>query len=331
MLDFLITSEDNFLTADDGVAPFVHTDEIHVQWNTFTFNRTMADYEPEYGVPRLVTMESDVHSDSLARRGLAFELEHGFFKTPIGRATYLQNLRQISEACLETTQYGVIYAILTCKNEWRSFAYMHGSASVRPQDVLKSRKQEWAIVNRSEKGLYHLDALIKDKMRERGISPDTWLLAPRTAAQFQMNEFHTEYYRSGARYRKNLEEGANAIQPFRNSRVYEVRRFDADFSDAPKCPLSRPRSIGSYWVLPANSNYITIYDMDTDNWKTLSRADLGYGDGTLLLMRPFETYQMGSGVLLKRGSEFGNTFVGNNDFMLAGKLKEMRDARDIDE
>lgn len=32
----------------------------------------MADYEPEYGVPRLVTMESDVHSDSLARRGLAF-------------------------------------------------------------------------------------------------------------------------------------------------------------------------------------------------------------------------------------------------------------------
>lgn len=244
---------------------------------------------------------------------LTAELEHGFFKTPIGRATYLQNLRQISEACLETTQYGVIYAILTCKNEWRSFAYMHNTASVRPQDVLKSRKQEWAIVNRSEKGLYRLDALIKDKMRERGISPDTWLLAPRTAAMFQMNEFHTEYYRSGARYRKNLEEGADAIQPFRNSRVYEVRKFDADFADAPKCPLSRLRSIGSYWVLPAGAQHITIYDMDSDSWKTLSREELKKGastDETLLLMRPFETYQMGSGVLLQRGSEFGNTFVG---------------------
>lgn len=157
-------------------------------------------------------------------------------------------------------------------------------------------------------------------MRERGISPDTWLLAPRTAAMFQMNEFHTEYYRSGARYRKNLEEGADAIQPFRNSRVYEVRKFDADFADAPKCPLSRLRSIGSYWVLPAKAKYITIYDMDSDSWKTLSREELKKGaseNETLLLMRPFETYQMGSGVLLQRGSEFGNTFVGNNDFMLA--------------
>lgn len=44
VLDFLITSEDNFLTANDGVCPFVKTDEIHVQWNTFTFNRCVTVY-----------------------------------------------------------------------------------------------------------------------------------------------------------------------------------------------------------------------------------------------------------------------------------------------
>ena len=326
VLDFLITSNDNFLISE--ICPVVQTDEIHVAWNTFKFDRVMADYEPEFGMPRFVTAESSSSSDSLARRGLAMQLEYGFWKTPLGRQHYLMNLQQIQEACLETLHYGVVHAILSAKNEWRSWLMEHGSigAPNNIKHMLKTRKQEWAIVQRDPKGMFLLDAQIKDHMRSRGIVPDRWLLAPRTAMYFTMvSDFQTEYYRRGPKADANLQQGAEAMTPFRGTQVREVRKFDMDFCNKPSCPLSRPRSIGSYYIMEPKDKQITLYDMDKDCWVTLQKQDickaagLENDDGTkrLLIMRFAETYQMGSGVLVKSGEEFGNTFVGNSDMMLS--------------
>ena len=325
VLDFLITSNDNFLITE--ICPVVQTDEIHVAWNTFKFDRVMADYEPEFGMPRFVTAESSSSSDSLARRGLAMQLEYGFWKTPLGRQHYLMNLQQIQEACLETLHYGVVHAILSAKNEWRSWLMEHGSfgAPGNIKHMLKTRKQEWAIVQRDPKGMFLLDAQIKDHMRSRGIVPDRWLLAPRTAMYFTMvSDFQTEYYRRGPKADANLQQGAEAMTPFRGTQVREVRKFDMDFCNKPSCPLSRPRSIGSYYIMEPDDTQITLFDMNKDCWVTLLKDDICNAAGIrpetdkrLLIMRFAETYQMGSGVLVKSGEEFGSTFVGNSDMMLS--------------
>ena len=42
--DFLITSGDDWYTSI--LAPFERTDEIHVSWSIFKFDRQLADYEP---------------------------------------------------------------------------------------------------------------------------------------------------------------------------------------------------------------------------------------------------------------------------------------------
>ena len=325
VIDFLICSNDSFLTTE--ICPVVQTDEIHVSWNTFRFDRVMADFEPEFGMPRFVTAESSSSSDSLARRGLAMQLEYGFWKTPLGRQHYLMNLQQIQEACLETLQYGVVHAILSSKNEWRSWLLEHGNVrgASGVKELLKTRKQEWAIVQRDPKGMFLLDAQIKDHMRSRGIEPDRWLLAPRTAMYFSMvSDFQTEYYRRGPKADVNLQKGANAMNPFRGTQVREVRKFDMDFCNKPSCPLSRPRSIGSYFIMEPDDEFITVYCMEKDCWVTHSKqaicdaAELDADTGKrLLIMRFSENYQMGSGVLCKSGEEFGSTFVGNSDMMLS--------------
>jgi hypothetical protein len=71
ILDFLIKSKDRF---EFKILPWKQTDELHVSWNVFQFNRTLAGYEPELGVPRLVTQEHSSRTDSLSRRGLAFQV-----------------------------------------------------------------------------------------------------------------------------------------------------------------------------------------------------------------------------------------------------------------
>ena len=54
-------------------------------------------------------------------RGLAFQLEHGFFTTERGK-NFMLNLQQITDAIHTTAYFGVIHALLTGKTfykEWR--------------------------------------------------------------------------------------------------------------------------------------------------------------------------------------------------------------------
>ena len=239
---------------------------------------------------------------------------------------FAQNLKQIQEACLETCHYGVMHALLGGKAHYRDWHVMHGRTTVRPQDVQKQRKMEFAIAQRDKKGMYLLDATIKDRMGERGIEPSLWIVPPKLAMYFTMTgDWQTEYWHRGPQYEANLEKGPANMNPFRGTRVRECRKFDPDFLDKPHCPLTRTREIGSYWVLPQGSRYITIYDMCKDSWVTLDRVDLCFEGKVpadsffvdLLIMRPFETYRMSSGILCKPGSDLGNTYTGNHDFMLS--------------
>tara|TARA_A100001015_G_scaffold278015_1_gene337805 strand:- start:1017 stop:1535 length:519 start_codon:yes stop_codon:yes gene_type:complete len=74
VLDYKIRKEDEFYTR--SLLPWEYTDDLHVAWEIFSFNRTLADLEPHQGVPRYVSAQQEAHTDNLLRRGLAFIIEH---------------------------------------------------------------------------------------------------------------------------------------------------------------------------------------------------------------------------------------------------------------
>ena len=78
-LDFMIRKEDEFYTR--SLLPWEYTDDLHIAWEIFSFNRTLADLVPHQGLPRFVTQESEKHTDNLLRRGLAFIIEHSRIKS----------------------------------------------------------------------------------------------------------------------------------------------------------------------------------------------------------------------------------------------------------
>ena len=109
VLNYMITGEADFYME---LLPWVETDDLSVQWEIFTFNKTLFDLEPNQAVPRYVTAEREARSDRLVRRGLGFIIEHGFYTTEMGRRHYLMNLRQITDAVTETAAHGVLIALL---------------------------------------------------------------------------------------------------------------------------------------------------------------------------------------------------------------------------
>ena len=335
VLDYLITEEDAWYTRD--VLPWVLTDDLSVKWDIFRFNKTLMDLEPHQGVPRYVTAERESRSDRLVRRGLAFIIEHGFYKTDQGRQHYLMNLRQIVDSVNETAYHGVIHSLLASKNHYKEWERQHGATVTRVGQLLRGQRRRWAVVQKKERGLYLLDAELKDQMKYEGVSPNVWILPSKMSIYVTMvPSAEVEFYRKGSGAAANLEKGPDNLLTFRGSKVFETRPFDIDFIGEPRDLLVRQRQIGEYFVFPASGDEgkgerdIYIYSMDSDSFERISytvaaqiakanAATAGVstsGEGTVLLLRPFQTYNMASGILMKGGLDTGFTAHGHHDFML---------------
>ena len=392
VIDYLVTNENDWYTSQ--VLPWVETDDLSIKWEIFRFNKTLMDLEPHQGVPRYVTAEREARSDRLVRRGLAFIIEHGFYSTDQGRQHYLMNLRQIVDSVNETAYHGVVHALLSADNHYKEWNRQHGSRVARPGDLQRQQKRLWGIVQKQERGLYLLDAELKDTMRYEGVSPDTWIVPSKMSIYVTMvPSSEVEYYRGGPNTQDSMEKGPAKMLSFRGSKVFESRPFDIDFIGEPYDLLVRRRQIGEHFILGgkpsgrasngdpltvrdgANAGYFDsfIFDMDTDNFERVSfraAAEAGFstliglppakkalvnaalraggapqteidaaliaGSGAaaydalnlnaqngakpyyrVLLVRPFETYDMASAILLKRGLETGMTAHGHHDFMLS--------------
>jgi hypothetical protein len=350
VLDYLITEEDAWYTKD--ILPWVLTDDLSVKWDIFRFNKTLMDLEPHQGVPRYVTAERESRSDRLVRRGLAFIIEHGFYKTDQGRQHYLMNLRQIVDSVNETAYHGVIHALLAAKNHYKEWERQHGTMVVRPGQLLERQRRRWAVVQKQERGFYLLDAELKDQMKYEGVKPNAWILPSKFSIYVTMvPSAEVEYNRKGPGAVDNLEKGPDNLLSFRGSKVFETRPFDIDFIGEPRDLLVRERQIGEYFVMPggdadtaeAGDRDIYIYSMDNDRMEKISfeeawavanvtrkaaekilkddpthddLKDLQKNDSTIILLRPFQTYNMASGVLMKGGLETGFTAHGHHDFQL---------------
>lgn len=83
-----------------------------VKWEIWRFNDHALNRTPEQSVSRLVTSTRDETSDTIVRYGIAFMLEHGFYRTPRGIQTYYANLQQIANATIETLCLGVQQELL---------------------------------------------------------------------------------------------------------------------------------------------------------------------------------------------------------------------------
>ena len=261
VLDFMRRDEDEFYTSK--LLPWELSDDIHIQWQVFKFNRSIADVEPEQGVPRLVTAETDSRSDHLIRRGLAFQLEHGFFDTEQGRRHYVMNLQQITDAVRTTAYFGVMHALLTGKNHYKEWRKRFDRTPKRRHNVLKYEKNMWGLLQKDLKGLYIMDAEVKHDMKLNGVTPNVLVLPSKASIYAQMvPSLETKYMERGDGAHAALASGKMSTT-FRGSEVFECESFDVDFSHENVDLLTRDRMIGQYFVMGRNGSDANRRLLDT--------------------------------------------------------------------
>ncbi len=88
--------------------PTQKVDNISVQWDRWEYNATLAPIVPEMGVVRLLNSRRIARTETFIRRGLGFQLEHGFMRTAEGVRHYLTQLAQLQQSIVETNNFGVL-------------------------------------------------------------------------------------------------------------------------------------------------------------------------------------------------------------------------------
>ena len=356
-LDFMIRKEDEFYTR--SLLPWEYTDELHIAWEIFSFNRTLADLEPHQGLPRFVTQESEKHSDNLLRRGLAFIIEHGFYKTERGKRHFALNLQQITDAVHTTCYFGVIHALLGGKSYYREWRRKFGRQVNRRNDLFREERKRWAIVQKSRDGLYLLDAELKHELKREGVVPSLWVFPDKMGIYIHMVSGDALSYKERGPEAVTNRESGDKIASFRGLPVFEAQSFDVEFTSEPVDLMVRERQCGEFFYLPKYKEgttsgdadgEISIYSADADKFERIKYSDvivntddetgMIFGDsntatngenGTTakkggkardgyLLFRPFQTYRMASAILAKGGNELGSTFHGHHDFMLSDDI-----------
>lgn len=346
VLDFKVRKEDTFWTS--AVLPWEYTDDLSVAWEVFTFNRTLADLEPHQGVPRYVSSSSESHTDNLLRRGLAFIIEHGFYKTEQGKRHFQLNLQQISDAIHTTCYWGVLQALLSGQNYYKEWQRRFGRQVSRANDLFLAERRRWAIVQKEENGLYLLDAELKHELKREQVSPNLWIFPDKMGIYCNMvGEHQMDYSKRGDQANENRERG-DTKTTFRGLPVYEAHSFDVDFSGEPVDLMTRDQQCGEYFVMDGDD--IFIYSADSDKFERIKWTEAvaaatrhmgsngdnnnnveklkpatdengaAITDEAILIFRPAQTYAMSSAILMKGGTETGSTYHGHHDFMLSDDI-----------
>tara|TARA_B110000211_G_scaffold63808_1_gene73154 strand:+ start:13066 stop:14472 length:1407 start_codon:yes stop_codon:yes gene_type:complete len=260
--DYLITKDGReFLTK--YILPFEHTENLNVAWEVFHFDKTIADIEPEQGMPRYVTQSHDQYSDTLTRRGLAFIIEHGFYTTPLGKQHYLMNIRQIVDAVADTCAYQVIRALLDAE-EYYTTDGTHDSSDKKI--YIRNTMRRFGIVQRGEHGMHILDSDLKDLMNREGVKPDAYIFPARMSSYIRMRDpYMTEHNRGGIGAQALVADPEPSALSFRGTKVFECRYFETDYIEEPFDPLEETFSFNEYYHVKEGHN-LHVFCMESDSW-----------------------------------------------------------------
>lgn len=207
--------------------PWLYTDEHNIAWNEWHFNGTLAGEVPPEGISRLITTSNSAREAHVVRRGLAFILEHGFWRTAAGDEQYRRNILGIKQCVQETQNYDVSVAIRYCRNYDREYRRKRNMLNV-PVKALMAEEIDYFIV--LQKGSTKLDYLITKMLKRMAyhkVTPDL-MIAPKDFRMYygKLDPVKTMYYSYGPDGVMALKEGPDAPTSIQGMTVVESRHLD---------------------------------------------------------------------------------------------------------
>ncbi|KKK56061.1 hypothetical protein LCGC14_3068310, partial [marine sediment metagenome] len=275
----IMDAKDEWYTT--AALPWAQTDQMHIQWNEFHFNRRLVDRVPHEGISRLVTSSKRQFRTHVVRHGIAFVMEADFYRTPDGITQYQRNVLGIAQSVQETQDHDTVYALLTSKNYFRLWEEMYGRMGFSYEKLLDDEIANYAAVIQDANKLQLIYEHAKRIMRKIGVIPDLFILPPKLSIYLtKAQDTKIEYWIAGPEGPQLFKNGPKALSAMYDGiSTVETRDFTV-YEDRPAVQLlTRAVNIGEYYGMLANdfrkddiTDYQTrwrdtwLYDENKDNF-----------------------------------------------------------------
>lgn len=284
-------------------------DSMTIQWDTWNFNHHQLNRQPEESTPRLLSFNKSSSQESFVRYGIGLMLEHGFYKTPMGRETYMMHLVQIRNATVETMAFGAMVAAVNhAKYKDPNDLYRQTAARDKSmlERLLSEERNRWAQAQKTPYGLRLAESALSRIMISRnGMDADSVVIPDRMFDNAGLQDENRLYYLSGKAGGPPSDAQIEA-KSFPGKQHFRSRGFRMADHQPAEDPCYQDQTIGGYFhmvgahlvdVPPeeyrtsmmdtfifsrAKDNYVRLYFRDMIrysglyHWNT-DRADAGPG------------------------------------------------------
>ena len=246
---YILEANDFYTTL---LLPWMYSEQLHVRFNEWHFNSTLAGRVPYEGISRLVTSSKKQFVDHQVRRGLAFVLEADFYTTDEGKMQWYRNVQGIAQAVQETQNHDTIDALLRANNTRATWNQKFGNLSgVSYRTIIEDEIVQFAAVASEQKRLDILYQQGKQTLMKRGVTPDIMVMSPGSKIYLTMAmPTKTLYSSMGPDGATIQREGPDAMRSFMGEAlVFETRSFDVYVDSQPIQLLTRSIQIGERYEM----------------------------------------------------------------------------------
>ena len=250
VVEGLILRDATFYTSASCL-PIRRTDQMNFEFSQWNFDTPLLNPVPEEGVSRLIRSTYSRKSAATRRYGIAFVVEHGFWKTSEGRTHYVRSLQQIANSTILTANYDVLIKLLQSRAYDVEWHRKNGLFESPVEELIKITVERFAALQKGDlQGDFVLDKA-KLLLQSRGVDPTTLIIPPETSFYWRgVGEDKLNYSNAGPLAVTARTADIRNIGSARGISVHQTQSFNL-YNDAapPLDPMVRNRMTGVYYEM----------------------------------------------------------------------------------
>lgn len=162
--------------------PMMETNNVHFVWTVWKPDRVLAQVVPSEGVSRLLTSRREVTAASSVRRGVSFQMEGDYLKTPEGRTAFMLNIVNVVKTFTETMKEDTIFRLVTCNESRAKWHRQSGLMHAPLHKIIEFEVKRFASVNASPGSLLNEVDTYHRMLSNAGARPDSLIVPPECSA-----------------------------------------------------------------------------------------------------------------------------------------------------
>lgn len=174
----LVVEKLEWLYSEPYGLPIREAQANEVNFDMTIFQESYLEQIPEEGVGRVMSSAVTKGRASLLRRGKAIFLEHGFWKTNVGKRHYARQVQQVANATANTFQMDALVKLVNIRPrdvKWMADFWFRGKTT---KDILEHYISRFARLNKGSYEAEHMVNEYTEILEARGKGPEV-IIAPR--------------------------------------------------------------------------------------------------------------------------------------------------------